>query len=100
MYLCFVVPLLLFVPYLLARRGSGSQWVWFGGGGLFLMVFVLGAMAGRFGGAEARVAEGVFHTITETLIGVRVWTFVGSMGFTLAGFCYKQEPEGHGLFGR
>lgn len=93
------IPLMLLVACLLARRGIGSRPIWLGGGGLFLSVFVLGTVFAVFGGPEARVPEGAFHAMTEMLIGVRMWTFVGAIGFTLAGAAYKQEPESHGLLG-
>jgi hypothetical protein len=38
--------------------------------------------------------------MTEMLIGVRTWTFIGALGFALAGFSYKQEPESHGVLGK
>ncbi len=98
MYIYLAMPLLLLVPCLLARRGVGSRWVWFGGSGVFLVVFALGAAAALFGGPQARVADGIFHTATETLIGVKIWTFIGALGFTLAGFIFKGAPEDYRLF--
>ena len=91
---------LLLLPCLLARRGSGSRWIWLGGGGVFLLVFALGTSFALFGGEEARVPSGAFHAMTEMLIGVRIWTFIGTLGFTLAGGFYKQEPESHGILGK
>lgn len=88
---------LLLVPCLLARRGIGSRWIWLGGGGLFLFVFALGATFALFGGEQARVPLGAIHAMTEMLIGVRMWTFIGALGFMLAGFSYKHEPESRGL---
>ena len=98
MYMAMVS--LLLVPCLLARRGIGSRWVWLGGGGLFLFVFALGTIFALFGGPEARVSDGAFHAMTEMLIGVRIWTFIGALGFTLAGFFFKQEPESHSVLGK
>ena len=94
------MALLLLVPCLLARRGSGSRWIWLGGGGVFLFVFALGTTFALFGGEQARVPLGAFHAMTEMLIGVRIWTFIGALGFTLAGYFYKQEPESHGVLGK
>ena len=91
---------LLLVPCLLAKRGIGSRWIWLGGGGVFLCVFALGTTFALFGGEQARVPSGAFHAMTEMLIGVRIWTFIGALGFTLAGFFYKQEPESHGVLGK
>jgi hypothetical protein len=91
---------LLLVPCLLARQGSGSRWIWLGGGGVFLLVFALGTTFALFGGEQARVPLGAFHAMTEMLIGVRTWTFIGALGFALAGFSYKQEPESHGVLGK
>ena len=94
------MALLLLVPCLLARRGLGSRWTWFGGSGVFLLAFTLGFTFAIFGGEQARVAIGAYHTMTETLIGTRSWTFVGALGFMLAGFSYKQEQEIRGLLGK
>jgi len=94
------MALLFLVPGLLAGRGAGSRWTWFGGGGVFLLVFALGTTFALVGGEQARVAVGAFHTMTEMLIGVRVWTFIGALGFALAGFSYKQEPVSQGLLGK
>ena len=91
---------LLLVPCLLARRGNGSRWIWLGGSGLFLFVFALGTTSALLGGEQARVPLGAFHAMTEMLIGVRIWTFIGALGFTLAGFFFKQEPETHGVLGK
>jgi len=71
-----------------------------GGGGVFLFVFALGTAFALFGGEEARVPSGAFHALTELLIGVRLWTFIGALGFTLAGFSYMREPESHGVLGK
>ena len=90
---------LLLVPCLLARRGMGSRWTWLGGGGLFLFVLALGTLFALFGGEQARVPLGAVHAMTELLIGVRIWTFIGALGFTLAGFSYKHEPDTHGVLG-
>jgi len=90
---------LLLVPCLLARRGIGSRLIWLGGGGLFLSVFVLGTTFALFGGEQARVPLGAIHAMTEMLIGVRMWTFIGALGFTLAGFSYKHESESHSVIG-
>jgi hypothetical protein len=94
------MALLLLVPGLLARRGSGSRWTWFGGSGVFLLAFTLGSAFAIFGGEQARVAIGAYHTMTETLIGTTSWTFVGALGFMLAGFSYKQEQGVRGLLGK
>ena len=94
------MALLLLVPCLLARRGSGSRWTWFGGSGLFLLAFSFGSAFATFGGEEVRVAIGAYHTMTETLIGTTTWTFVGALGFMLAGFLYKQEQEVRSLLGK
>ena len=67
---------------------------------MFLLVSSLGTAFALFGGEEAREPSGAFHAMTEMLIGVRIWTFIGALGFTLAGFSYKQEPESHGLIGK
>ena len=91
---------LLLVPCLLARRGSGSRGTWLGGGGVFLLVFPLGTTFALFGGEQARVPVGAFHAMTEMLIGVRIWTFIGALGFMLAGSVYKPEPESYGVLGR
>jgi len=96
----FAMALLLLVPSLLARRGGGSRWVWFGGSGVFLLAFAVGSAFALLGGAQARVPDGIFHATTEMLIGVRIWTFVGTLGFNLAGFFFKQQPESHGLMGK
>ena len=83
---------LLLVPCLLARRGSGSRGTWLGGGGVFLLVFTLGTTFALFGGEQARVPVGAFHAMTEMLIGVRIWTFIGALGcwllFSNFFFCF------------
>ncbi len=67
---------------------------------MFLLVFALGTTFALFGGEQARVPSGAFHAMTEMLIGVRIWTFLGALGFMLAGFSYRQEPESHSVLGK
>ena len=66
---------------------------------MLLFFFALGATFALFGGEQARVPLGAIHAMTEMLIGVRIWIFIGALGFTLAGYSYKQEPESHGVIG-
>jgi hypothetical protein len=94
------MALLFLVPCLLARQGSGSRLIWFGGSGVFLLAFTLGSAFATFGGEQVRVAIGAYHAMTETLIGTTSWTFVGALGFMLAGFLYKQEQEVRSLLGK
>jgi hypothetical protein len=95
----------VFVPCLLARRGNGSRWIWFGAGisGFLLLCLysILWDMNRQPTNPGCLGFDPVStYPLTLPLGGADAYCFVLAFGFMLAGTLYTPKLAVSGLFGK